>query len=188
MMELEQMFSVLKLICRDENMKRNEYSNEFETIIYQFQHWCYSNKMNYNGIKADIYSSNPSDSVILQWFTHRNHKKIYNHIVDIIINESEQQQRNKTMDHHKMEHFQSYSSSNEQDSDHINEIIRNQHEGHIVNTEIVVDDHVQIARKEPFYQNYYYNDIDVELDGNDGDNSYKFKVLIDNDSNQNVTF
>eukprot|EP01083_Nonionella_stella_P295228 1003387_1 len=137
-MELEQLFSILKLICANDAIRTGtQLTNEYEVIIYQFRHWCHTKSIHsYDSIVSDIYNPNPNNSYVLQWFRRQHQINIYNHIVDII-NQSQKQQLQQNINENHQTHnnmsnsinqtcnfkrpfikdYQSYSSSNDDDTD-----------------------------------------------------------------------
>ena len=108
-MELEQLFSILKLVC-DNNAMRNEhindYPNQYELIISQFKHWCYTNKHDFSSIRLDIFTPNPTQSHIYQWFKHQQSIQIYNALVDVIINASQHQHQHQNQHQHQHQYQQ----------------------------------------------------------------------------------
>merc|ERR1719410_2788234 len=112
-MELDQLFNILKIVSL--NNKDNEFTDNYESILCQFQHWIIQNEWDYNSIKADI-SAN-GKNLILQWFQFHKKPELFRHIVDIIINRTKQQKLSQfDCNQQSLQYYESYidSSADEQ--------------------------------------------------------------------------
>eukprot|EP01083_Nonionella_stella_P100983 285645_1 len=189
MMELAQLLSIVKLLCSNDVIRGNNAycssSAEHEVILYQFSHWCFVNKFNYDSIQSDIYNPNRHDSLVYQWFRRHQSTQIYNHLADVIINNQQTQTHpmicndhrdpyvanntHPTMHHHA--HCESYHSSNtDEDSD-----------GLVIAEPNTTD----TASTNYKYSDYYCECIDI----NDicMDKSYEFSVSIHTTTNHTFT-
>jgi len=125
-------------------------------------------KMDYNGIKADI--GPKGQNLILSWFQFHKKPELFRHIVDIIINRTKQQQLSQ-FDHESLQYYESYMSS-DKDSDEAPEALPIHKR---------IDDDVSNAHPETelWHADYYYSDIELDLEI-DTDDSYKFDSVIGN--------
>ena len=98
-MDLEQLLSTLKVTCLNDPYRRDQHhQNETDVMIYRFRHWCYTNKVTYDTITRDVFTSDRGRSLVLQWFKHHRQTTMYNHLVQIIAAHCQQQHGQK---HHK---------------------------------------------------------------------------------------
>jgi len=56
------------------------------------RHWCYTNKVSYDTIRRDVFTSERGQSLCLQWFKHHRQTSMYNHLVQIIAHSQQQHQ------------------------------------------------------------------------------------------------
>ena len=95
--DLEHLLSTLKGACLSDPYRRDDehYQTETNVMIYRFRHWCYTNKLSYDAIIRDVFTSERGRSLVLQWFKHHRQTTMYNHLVQIIAAHCQQQRQQR---------------------------------------------------------------------------------------------